>query len=155
MTHEELTNFDMRAGAEKRHKMRGFIRESDKASYVIIFKNLKDKKIYYYIGKEYFADQFSGLRISDQGNFVYDWRCYKKHFLEGSNLRNFIENTIKNDKDWQYLLIYPYASFSKYPAIITQEDVIEILSQRNVEYTKLTELHYTQEIQFDPRNSEM
>lgn len=155
MNNEELTNFDMRAGSEKRHKMRGFIRESDKASYVIIFRNLKDKKIYYYAGKEYFADQFSGLRISDQGNFVYDWRCFKKHFLEGSYLRNFIENVIKNDKDWQYLLIYPYSSFSKYPVTITQKDVIEILSQRNVEYIKLTELSYTQEIQFDMRNAEM
>ena len=52
MTHEELTNFDMRAGAEKRKKNSDFIKKSDKASYVIMFKNLEDKNIYYYIGKE-------------------------------------------------------------------------------------------------------
>ena len=155
MTHEELTNFDMRAGAEKRKKNSDFIKKSDKASYVIMFKNLKDKNIYYYIGKEYFADQFSGLHISEEKNIVYDWRCFKKHFIEGSYLRNFIEKVIKNDKDWQYLLIYPYASFSKYPVIIKEDDVINILKERNIEYNKLTELLYTQEIIFDFRNSDI
>ena len=148
MTHEELTNFDMRAGAEKRHKMRGFIRQSDKASYVLILIN--NDKVFYYIGNDYFADQFSGIY-----GIKIEWDCYKKHFLEGSYLRNFIENTIKNENEWHYILNFPVYSYSQSPVYITEDYVKSLLDKYNIKYKKLTKLSYTQEIQFDPRNSEM
>ena len=155
MTNEELSAFDMRAGAEKRNKNKNFIERSDKASYVLFWLNKKTNYLHYYIGLDYFADQFSGLHMSDKGNFVYCWEAYKKHFIQGSYYRNMLEEIIRHPDNFEYLLFFPVYSYSSIYTEIDNNFINYLVKYYNLEKYTLKQVFYTNAILFDMRNSEI
>ena len=155
MTNEELTAFDIRAGAEKRNKNKNFIERSDKASYVLFWLNKKTNYLHYYIGLDYFADQFSGLHMSDKGNFVYCWKAYKKHFIDGSYYRKMLDEIIRHPDNFEYLLFFPVYSYSDIYTEIDNNFINYLVKYYNLEKYTLKQVFYTNAILFDMRNSEI
>ena len=169
----ELNEFDMQAGAEKRQKNRCYILNSGFRNYLLVLIYHPQKTIYTYFGFDYFGDMFNGLcpfKNLEQPEKdypallnVYDWRCFNKHFQEGSVLRNRLEHCVKNYKDYDKIIYSPYAnSYTNKiiePELYTLEnpEIYDILIKNygnKINKYKVFKLKYSQNMIFDIRNAD-
>jgi len=157
-TMDDLNKFDITAGSLIRTLLRGTSKEEKQELYpimkrsqcvpfILFIGNKENGKggFWYYKGKIYFLDSFSGLREGDSE--FYDIRCFKKHFEEKSFLRNILEEVANGER--KYELVWDALSYVDEDIANTAFDYnSEVLA--NSDFKEITYNDY--ELIFDERN---